>query len=459
MFQQFVDRKSELKLLEDTYRQNRSSLVIVYGRRRIGKTELIKQFIKGKRHVYFLADTRTDKDNLQEIQKVISEYIKNPLFEKAEFEDWVELFREFEKLSKEKVIVVIDEFPYLIESNKAIPSIFQKIWDLILSRKDICLVLLGSSISMMEDYTLDYRAPLYGRRTAQLQLKALKFKYLKKFLPYPMEELVKVYSVTDGIPLHVLKFDPELDFEANLRENIFKVGKFLYQEAEILLKEELREPARYFSILKAISFRRERFGEIANFTQLDKSTVSKYLDNLSVIRVIRKEFPITQKKETRNSRYVFEDNYFNFWFRYVYPNKSLIEEERTEKVLDLIKEDFNSYLGFIFEKVAKEFLWEEMPITFTKLGRWWHKDKEIDLLALNPKSKEIAFLEVKWSNLTLREARRILKELEEKSRFVKWNNEERKEHYGIIAKKIKGKEKLRDAGYLCYDLRDMKTEF
>jgi len=459
MFQQFVDRENELRLLEDTYKQNKSSLIIIYGRRRIGKTELIKQFIKDKRHIYFLADTRTDRDNINEIQKAISLYIRNPLFERVEFTDWLELFREFEKLLKERVIIVIDEFPYLIESNKAIPSIFQKIWDLILSEKDVCLVLLGSSISMMEDHTLDYRAPLYGRRTAQLQLQPLKFKYLGKFLPYRVEELVKVYGITNGIPLYILKFEPGLNFDDNLKENIFRVGKFLYQEAEILLKEELRETARYFSILKAIAYGKHGFGEIVNFTKLDKGIISKYLDNLAIIRLIRKEYPVTQKKEVRNARYVFNDNYFNFWFRYVYPYKSLIEEGRTDRLFYLIKEDFNSYLGFVFEKICMEFLWEqELPFLFTKLGRWWHRDKEIDLVALNEGTKEIAFFEVKWSDLKLEEARGTLRELEGKASFVDWNKRERQVHFGLIAKRLEGKEKLKEEGYLCYDLGDIKKE-
>jgi len=456
MFQQFVDRRDEVELLEDTYRQNKSSLIIIYGRRRIGKTELVKQFIKNKKHIYFLADTRTDRDNIKEMQKAFSSYTQNSLFEMVEFTDWIELFREIEKLLKESVIIVIDEFPYLIESNKAIPSIFQKIWDLILAEKDVCLVLLGSSISMMEDYTLDYRAPLYGRRTAQLQLQPLKFEYIGGFLPYSKEELVKVYGITDGIPLYILKFDPGLDFEENVKENVFRVGKFLYQEAEILLKEELRETARYFSILKAIAYGEHGFGEIVNFTKLDKSIISKYLGNLAIIRLIRKEYPVTQKKEVRNARYVFNDNYFNFWFRYVYPYKSLIEEGKAERLFDLIGEDFNSYLGFVFEKICMEYIWkQELPFLFTKLGRWWRKDKEIDLVALNEETKEIAFFEVKWSDLQLGEARRILSELKGKSEFVDWNKGERVEHFGLIAKRLERKEKLRGEGYLCYDLEDI----
>ena len=272
-----------------------------------------------------------------------------------------------------------------------------------------------------------------------------------------MEELVKVYGVTDGVPLYLLKFDPGLDFEENLLENVFRVGKFLYQEAEVLLKQELRETARYFSILKAIAYGKHRFGEVANFTELDKSVISKYLSNLAVLRLIQKEYPITQKKEVRNARYVFSDNYLNFWFRYVYPYRSLIEEGRIERLLDSIRDDFNSYLGFVFEKICREFLWDqEMPFQFTRLGRWWHKDTEIDIVALNEVTREIAFFEVKWSSPDFNGAKRILGELEGKSKFVDWNKGVRTEYFGLIAKRLEGKESLTKEGYLCYDLEDMR---
>ncbi|MGB7533996.1 MAG: DUF234 domain-containing protein [Halobacteriota archaeon] len=159
------------------------------------------------------------------------------------------------------------------------------------------------------------------------------------------------------------------------------------------------------------------------------------------------------------------DNYFNFWFRYVYPYKSLIEEGKAERLVDSIKKDFNSYLGFVFEKICSEFLWEreqeqerKLPFLFTKLGRWWHRDKEIDLVALNEETKEIAFFEVKWSDLELGEASRILAGLEEKAENVDWNNENRKEHFGLIGKRVEGKANLRGEGYLCYDLEDMQKK-
>ncbi|MCK4429367.1 MAG: ATP-binding protein [Candidatus Aenigmarchaeota archaeon] len=457
-FQQFVNRNREIGFLEELYKENKSNLVILYGRRRVGKTELMTHFIKNKPGIYFLADSRTDISNLKELQREMGNYLDNELFKKAKIEDWFELFTEFTKLEKKKVIICIDEFPYLIDSNKAIPSVFQKIWDLILSKTNVFLILCGSSISMMEKHALNYKSPLYGRRTGQWKLQPMKFRHLSSFLSsYSKEDLVKVYSLTDGIPLYILELNQKLNFFDNLREKVFKPGRFLYQESEILLKQEFREPANYFSILNSIAYGRNKYGEICSFTNLDKSIVSKYLDNLNLLEIIKKEFPVTQKKEIRNAGYIFKDNYINFWFRFVYPNKS--EIERGQNILKQIKKNFNSYLGFTFEKVCKEFLIENksnLPFQFQKIGRWWHKDKEIDLVALNEEKKKILFVECKWKDLKEKKARKILEELKEKSKFVDWNLDNRKEFFGLVGKKVdsKTKKKLREEGYLIWDLKD-----
>ncbi|MBI3413669.1 MAG: ATP-binding protein [Candidatus Aenigmarchaeota archaeon] len=449
--QKFIDRDSELEILEK-FEKKRPGLFILYGRRRIGKTELVKQFCLGKKVVYFLADERPADENMKELKIIMAKFLADSLFEKAAISEWAELFGEFSRKCGKKVVIIIDEFPYLINSDKAIPSIFQKIWDLNLSKKDIFLILLGSSITMMENYVLDYRSPLYGRRSGQLKLEPLKFKHIKEFLPsYKIEELIKVYGVTDGIPQYILKFDYKKSFIENLKEHVLKKGEFLHQECEILLKQELREIGNYSTILKAISFGRGKFGEIANLTGLDKTLVSKYLDNLINLHIIRKEFPVTETKEVRNARYMFEDNYFNFWFRFVYPNKSIIEEGRHEELISSIKTDLNQYVSAVFEKVCKQLLWDiSLPVRFDKLGRWWHKDREIDLVGLNEKTKEILFAECKWQDKVNPE--KILQELKEKAEYVDWNNGKRKEHFCIIAKSFSKRPK----GVILLDLNDLE---
>ena len=457
MSEQFVDRQSELEFLEDIYKRNKPSLVILYGRRRVGKTELATHFGKGKPTIYFLADERTDQENLKGLQKSMAEFVKDSLFAKADIKDWVELFEEFSKKLDRKAVVIIDEFPYLIKSNKAMPSIFQKIWDTNLSKKDVRLILLGSSISMMEQHTLSYQSPLYGRRSGQFELKPLKLKYLKEFFHgRSIEDIIRFYSIVDGIPLYALKLaDQKASFIENIEENVMKVGKFLYQEAEFLLKQEFREPAKYFLILKAIGFGRNKFGEIANFTGLDKTTISKYLDNLLMLRIIKKDFPVTQKTEARNASYVFEDNYFNFWFRFVYPNKTLIEEDRQKDVINSIRADLELYISRIFEKVCIEAVFDLYPpLKFNRIGRWWYKDKEIDIVCLDENKKEAMFVECKWSDLKEKDARKILEGLKEKSRFVEW--ERKKEYFGLVGKKVLGKESLRKEGFFVWDLEDIE---
>ncbi|MFP3910008.1 MAG: ATP-binding protein [Archaeoglobaceae archaeon] len=455
MYQHFINRGEELNLLGEIYRSRKAEFVVIYGRRRVGKTELVLNFVADKPSIYFLAEERRDKENLEEFKSRVGEYLKDEWLARLEVEGWPELFRYIaQNLGDSKPVIIIDEFPYLVKHNSGIPSAFQKAWDLYLKNSSIMLVIVGSSISMIEDL-LGYKSPLYGRRTAQLEVRPLKFLDTSKFLPnYSLDELIKVYSCVGGIPFYVAQFDRNKTFSQNLEDLFLKRGRFLYEEADFLLKQEFREPANYFSLLKSISFGYTKYGEIVNYTGLDKSIVSKYLDNLAKIRVVKKSYPVLSKKEkTRDTRYEITDNYYKFWFRFVYPNKSLIEENRSKEVLKKIENGMNTYLGPIFEEVSSMILPYKLDFEVSKLGRWWHKNEEIDLIALNEESKEIAFFECKWSDLSRKEAKRTLSNLERKSTQVKYGD---RRLYGIIAKNIERKEDIRDEGYFVCDLSDFE---
>ena len=453
MFQQFIDRTDELRILENRYESNRPEFVIIYGRRRVGKTELVLNFIKNKPNVYFLAEERQDAENLREMQEMMGEFIGDDEFKLIRFDNWVDLFKGFLKRAEKRSVIIIDEFPYLIKKNPAIPSEFQKIWDLYLSKSNMVLILIGSSISMMEGL-LGRKSPLYGRRTGQLEIKPIGIFDVKEFLPkYSIEDHINVYSCVDGIPLYLKQFSDKLPFYGNIKRVFLNRDALLYSEAEILLKQEFREPANYFSILRALSFGYTRHNEIVDYTSLDKTIISKYIQNLERIKIIRREYPVTERKEKRkNARYTFTDNYFRFWFRFIYPNKTLIEKGEAGQVIRAIKQDYGSYLGHIFEDVGREFLWKVVPFQFTKIGRWWHKDKEIDLVGISEQAREIGFFEVKWKSLSKRESLRILTELKERSTLVDWAR--KKEYFGLIAKNIESKDELREQGYLAYDLGD-----
>lgn len=428
----FIDRAKELKWLEENY-ERETSFPVIYGRRRVGKTELIKQFVEEKPHIYFMASEKSERENLTELKDLMASYLEENLFRKTEFDSWEELFSEFMERVDEKIVICIDEFPYLIEVNSAIPSIFQKIWDLNLKDKEVMLILCGSSIGMMESKVLNYRAPLYGRRTGQWKLEPFKFKVMGDFFPSSdFEERLKFYGFLDGIPQYLNKMKRDKTPEWNLKNKFFKKGEYLYEEAPNLLKQELRKPSNYFSILHAISEGNTRYGEICNRTGLEKSMVSQYLKNLRELHIVQKNFPITQKKESRNALYSLTDNYYDFWFEFVYPNRSTIEEDKQEILMRTIRQKLKMHYSFVFETVARQLIHETGR--FGKVGAWWYKDNEIDLVALNEsgQANEILFGECKWSKNKV--GRGVLNNLESTSRKVNWHNQDRKETYALFSK-------------------------
>jgi len=458
--QRFIDRERELEFLERAYSSSRAEFIVIYGRRRIGKTELLLHFARNKPHVYFLATEKPYRDNLKELQRLLSEFLGDRLFGKIDFEEIDELLMAFaERIGDERAILIIDEFPLLIGHHRPVLSLLQRAWDLKLSETRIMLVLCGSSVSVMENEVLAYKSPLYGRRTGQWRLTEIPFFRLGEFLPeYTVEELVKVWGVIGGIPAYLLQFSPEKSFDENVVEKVLSKGAFLYEEAEFLLREELREPANYFAILQAIASGRSRFGEIVNSTGLDKSLVSKYLSVLQRLEIVKREVPVTArlKEASKRGLYSIADNYFAFWFRYVLPNKSYLEAGLAEEVWERSKGEFNTYMGSVFERLMgnPEVFLRLTKFRFTKLGRWWRKGEEIDLLALNEREKKALLIEVKWKELSEGEARGILKDLERKAELVGLDGWEK--HCGLVAKGIKGKGELMKESWQVWDLKDLE---
>jgi hypothetical protein len=461
MLQLFVDREQELKFLEQHYKTEGAELIVIYGRRRVGKTELSLQFSKNKLHLYFLADRRPETELIQELKQRMSLYLQDESFAKLAVKDWIELFQEFTKWNKTPhTIMILDEFPTIIEVNHATPSIFQKIWDQNLKNTHSMLILLGSSVSMMETEVLNYKSPLYGRRTAQWKLDPLKIYHLKPFFPtYNAETLTHVYACLGGIPAYLQKFSPHLSFWQNVEQKILTKGEFLHEEAEFRLREELREPRNYSLILKTVAQGATTYGEILDHTSMDKSTLSKYTSVLEDLGFIRRTYPIAIKPKPRKGLYTIADNYLNFWFKYVFPNKTELETGNTQNILTKVKQDYNTYLGYAFEQAATELLTEmktqgKLPFTFTAIGKWWYKDNEIDLIALDEEKQTATFLETKWSILNKKDCESILQTLKAKTQYFRWDR--KKENYGIVAKKINEKNHLTDQGYVAFDLMDFE---
>lgn len=465
----FINRNTELEFLERKYNSHGSQLIILYGRRRVGKTELIKQFCKGKNSIYFLGDKRGTLLNLERFAEKAA----------AHFDDIVPRVESFYDLSKyllrhtsnKKYIIVIDEFSYLIERDDTIPSVFQVIWDEFLKDKDIMLILCGSSISMMVEGTLTQKSPLYGRRTGQWMLETLKAHHVPQFHEgIDIVKGIEFYSILGGVPLYILEFDPEKNAFENIDEHILTKGEFLHEEIESLLKEEIREYYLYISIFEAIAKGRRRLVEISDYSKIPQKDMPKYVTTLMKLELIGKEHPVTEKIGSKKTRYYIKDNFFRFYFRYVHPNKSDIESGHSDKVLKLIEKDFDTFVGAEFENIVKDLFKSpdinvKLPFSYNIIGRQWGKIKaapkgkntyEIDIVALNDDTKNIAFIECKWKTLSENDAIGILNDLMAKSNFILWNNDNRTEYYGLVAKRIEGKSALRKKGFIVFDLDDIR---
>ncbi len=412
MSQQFIDREEELAFLEEAWRKG-PQLIVIYGRRRIGKTELLLRFARDRPHLYFLADRTSIPNNLRRLARRMADYLKRPSFARISFQDWESLFREFvEWKGEERMVMIIDEFPYLIELSRSVPSEFQVIWDEILSKRDdIMLVLCGSSIGIMESEVLGYRSPLYGRRTGQWKVREIHPLRVREFVPgYTLEDSFRVYGVLGGVPAYLSQLDGSKGFWENVRDLLLRKGSPLYEEVDNLLRMELREPKNYKLVLQALAEGRRRVTEIANLTGLDKALVSRYLEVLRTMDLVAYETPLLESPSTKRRRYYISDKYFRFWFRYVQPNREMIEEGRSDELIALIRRDFDAYMGPVFEEIVRKTVHRVLPFTPLKVGRHWWKERgearEIDVLAIGEGS--VALVEVKWSDLRERDVERIV---------------------------------------------------
>jgi AAA+ ATPase superfamily predicted ATPase len=403
----FIDRTAELAYLNKLHKGSGGRLLIVYGRRRIGKTELLRQFSKDKKHLFFSSDLSSEQEQLRQFTEKIFQVTGESFLETQPFTSWEGLFTYvFDNLMEKVPLIIIDEFPYLCISNNALPSILQKIWDEKSKQSNGFLVLCGSYMSFMEKEVLGHKSPLFGRRTGQLFLKSLDYKDIHGFFPhYSERDRVSAYAILGGTPAYLLQFSDQQTIERNVKDIILNKNTFLHSEPRFLLMEELREPSIYFSILKAIAFGKTKLNEIVQETGIDdRPKVNKYLTVLRELHMVRREVPVTEDKPHKSRRgiYTLYDPFFRFWFRYLYPNMSYLEEGDIDFVWkQKIQPDFKGFVGFIFEDICIQKLKRmnrenKLPFKAERIGRWWDGNGEIDIVALDGKGSFL-FCECKWT--------------------------------------------------------------
>lgn len=445
----FIDREYEISLLEEEWKKDGAHFTIIYGRRRIGKTALITEFIKDKKGIFYIAEDVNKKVQINDFKEKIAHFLNDDLLRNLEIKEWKDLFSYLEKtVSKDSEIhITIDEFSYLIKNDPALTSALQKFWDSYLKDTGIFLLISGSIFGLMSEKVLSSPSPLYGRRTRDILLRELSFRNASKFLKMSFEEKLKTYMATGGVPEYLLKARNYSNSKEFFEKEFTCKDGYFYREPYYLLSQEFKEIRTYFTILNAIAYGNTKPSEIANFAGIKTREIYPYFDNLIRLNFIEKVTPLAASNKA--GIYLIKDVFLDFWFNFVYKNREDIERNQfkfTEKHL-------NTFLGKRFEVLARDELIADL-LEAAKIGRWWYKDKEIDIVGLNEDKKEISFFECKWKDLTYNQSLKLIEELKEKTPNVKWHNKQRKEYYGLIAKKIENKNILRKDGFLIYDLDD-----
>lgn len=404
----FIGRERELRTLNNLYQSDKFEFVVLYGRRRVGKTALINAFIDNKKNIYFMGVESNAKQNLENFSNSIFEYQTGIQADTSFSSFQAALEFVFRLAEKERIILALDEYPYVARASKSLASTLQMLIDKYKDTSKLMLILCGSSMSYMEDHVLAYKAPLYGRRTAQIKLLPFTFEETCRYLSNMSgEDLALMYGVVGGTPQYLLQVNDKQSVAENIKNIYLNPTSFLFEEPGNLLKQEVREPATYTAIIAAIAAGASRMSEISGKVGEDSSVCSLYIKNLISLGIVRKETPYGEKA-SRKTVYSIEDNMFRFWYRFVLENNSIIARGADELAYKRIEPHLSDYMGKVFEDICSQYLWKlllsgQCPVEFTSLGRWWgnnpmtRSQTEIDIMGEQDKNTAL-FGECKWTN-------------------------------------------------------------
>lgn len=434
----FIGREKELNALDKLYQSDKFEFAVIYGRRRVGKTALINHFINDKQSIYFMGVESNTKQNLENFSKSIIEFSSGIQTETSFSSFQAALEYVFQLSGKERIILTIDEYPYVAHSSKSLASTLQLLIDKYKDTSKLMLILCGSSMSYMEDQVLAYKSPLYGRRTAQMKILPFDFEETCQYFHNASDEDKAIlYGVVGGTPQYLLQMDADLSVEENIKNTYLNPVSFLYEEPLNLLKQEVREPAIYTAIITAIATGYTRMSEISSKVGETTNVCANYIKNLINLGIVRKETPYGDK-ESKKSIYLIEDNMFCFWYRFVVANNSLIARGAVDMVYKRIEPQLPDYMGKVFEEICKQYLWKQLlsgdtPIKFKSLGRWWGNDSiqrsqaEIDVMG-EQDSESALFAECKWRNEKMDSD--VLETLIRRSKLFRYT----KVHYYLFSK-------------------------
>lgn len=433
----FIGREQELRTLNKLYNSNKFEFAVIYGRRRVGKTALISEFAKDKETIFFTGVETNAKQNLDNFSRCIMEYNTGIVVDSSFSSFQSALEYAFELARTKRVVLVIDEYPYVARASKSLASTLQFLIDKNKDNSKLFLILCGSSMSYMEDHVLAYKAPLYGRRTAQLKIKPFDFfescRYFNKLSDV---DKALAYGIVGGTPQYLMLLDDNFSIEENIKNTYLNSSSFIFEEPNNLLKQEVREPAIYNAVITAIATGCSKMNEISNKIGEDTSVCATYIKNLIALGIVKKESPYGEKS-SRKTIYSIEDNMFRFWYRFVPENTSIISRGAPDLAYKRIAPYLSSYMGGVFEEMCKQYLWKVLlegkcAINFSDIGRWWgtnsktKSQEEIDIMGTDKDSA--LFGECKWTNEKVDFG--VLETLVERSNLFNY----KKKHFYIFAK-------------------------
>ena len=433
----FIGRENELNTLNKLYNSDKFEFAVIYGRRRVGKTALINEFVKDKDNIFFTGVETNAKQNLDNFSRCIMEY-NTGIASGASFNSFqMALEHVFELAKTKRIVLVIDEYPYVARASKSLASTLQLLIDKNKDTSKLFLILCGSSMSYMKDHVLTYKAPLYGRRTAQFKIKPFEFlEACRYFNNFSDEDKALAYGIVGGTPQYLMQLDNTISIEENIKNTHLNPSSSIFEEPNNLLKQEVREPAIYNAVITAIATGSSKMNEISNKIDEDTSVCATYIKNLITLGIVKKESPYGEKS-TRKTIYSIEDNMFRFWYRFVPENTSIISRGAVDLAYSRIAPEIPSYMGSVFEDICKQYLWKlllegKCAVNFTDLGRWWganpktKSQEEIDIMGTDKDSA--LFGECKWTNEKVDLG--VLETLVERSTLFSY----KKTHFYLFAK-------------------------
>lgn len=421
----FFGRSAELTLLDQLWTRERATLLILYGRRRVGKTSLLTHWLqqRGQRALYWVAEPSSAFDQLRSFSQALYNFANPdaPAPDDFTYVSWQQAWQQVAALAqRERLALFVDEFTYLLEIDPSIAGQLQNLWDQTLSRANLFLVICGSHLGMMQRHALSYQAPLYGRATAQLRLQPLPFGVTKAYFPgYNADERVAIYALWGGIPAYWERLNPALTLSDNIRTELLTANNLMQAEPRLLLQDFLSDPHNYVGILRAIANNARTQKEIATFSGLAQSHISQYLSVLQNAGFVERRIPVTQGERSRLGRYHIVDPYLRFYYRFLANRQAQLALGVQEQTLEEIKRHLRDFIGsHTWEELCREWLLRAsangtLPVLVDQVGSVWTRTAQVDVVGINSMEKVLVLGECKWGTQPI--ARNVLTDLLDKT--------------------------------------------